>query len=477
MLLNQTELISQRQSLQDMAEFGSVIFLYFFVDRLDILLSTSKHYNRDVFYFIYSIIIIMGISSSLQTLPSSSIVLHRSQTEEWKGWMQILFIMYHYFAAAELYNIIRLCVASYVWMTGYGNFIYYYKHSTFNFNRFLQTMWRLNFLVFFACLALGNRLMLYYICPMHTLFTVLVMACLMIAPRLNESSFGIWAKFFVCFLFIFIVWEIPTVFEAFWWPFHWLLGFSPGDPTKSTLNEWFIRSGLDRYIWIHGMICGFLHPYVSNLVTRLEALPTLRRTIIRTIVFTLCIIIGSFYYVCVLSKPRKQYLKLHAYTSWIPISLWIILRNSTPTLRKRHVRLLGWIGCITLETYISQFHIWMMTRKPDGKPLVNLQILSRKYPLLNFLLATMIFIGVSWRLFILTVRLKCIAIPNDADNRLLWRNLLLLITFCGSIYLSVVGVMSLSDVLSKNGRLTSGAEPKDMMVATAVKAAVGIKND
>ena len=35
-------------------------------------------------------------------------------------------------------------------------------------------LWRLNFLVLFCCLALNNRYMLYYICPMHTLFTVMV---------------------------------------------------------------------------------------------------------------------------------------------------------------------------------------------------------------------------------------------------------------------------------------------------------------
>jgi hypothetical protein len=35
-------------------------------------------------------------------------------------------------------------------------------------------MWRLNFLVLFCCLVLNNSYMLYYICPMHTLFTIMV---------------------------------------------------------------------------------------------------------------------------------------------------------------------------------------------------------------------------------------------------------------------------------------------------------------
>ena len=28
----------------------------------------------------------------------------RDQTEEWKGWMQLMFLLYHYFDAKELYN-------------------------------------------------------------------------------------------------------------------------------------------------------------------------------------------------------------------------------------------------------------------------------------------------------------------------------------------------------------------------------------
>lgn len=60
--------------------------------------------------------------------------------------------------------------------------------------RFCQMMWRLNFLVIFCCVVLQNSYMLYYICPMHTIFTVLVYACLGIAPHLNKSPLWMWTK-------------------------------------------------------------------------------------------------------------------------------------------------------------------------------------------------------------------------------------------------------------------------------------------
>ena len=40
---------------------------------------------------------------------------------------QVLFLLYHYFEAREIYNAIRIFIAAYVWMTGFGNFSYYYK--------------------------------------------------------------------------------------------------------------------------------------------------------------------------------------------------------------------------------------------------------------------------------------------------------------------------------------------------------------
>ena len=38
-------------------------------------------------------------------------------------WMQIGFLLYHYFEAKEYYNVIRVLIASYVWMTGFGMYI------------------------------------------------------------------------------------------------------------------------------------------------------------------------------------------------------------------------------------------------------------------------------------------------------------------------------------------------------------------
>lgn len=54
-------------------------------------------------------------------------LLHREQTNEWKGWMQYVFIAYHYCHAEYVYKPVRVFVSTYVWMTGFGNFLFFDK--------------------------------------------------------------------------------------------------------------------------------------------------------------------------------------------------------------------------------------------------------------------------------------------------------------------------------------------------------------
>ena len=141
-----------------------------------------------------------------------------------------MFLLYHYFEAREAYNLVRVLISGYVWMTGYGNFHYYYRTGDYTVGRFAQMMWRLNFLVTACCIVLRNDYMLYYICPMHTLFTVLVYAALAIGRQMNGVSWGIALKIVVSLGIVIAVWDVQGVFHAIWRPFTFMVGYT--DPRR-----------------------------------------------------------------------------------------------------------------------------------------------------------------------------------------------------------------------------------------------------
>jgi N-acetylneuraminate 9-O-acetyltransferase len=212
------------------------------------------------------------------------------------------------------------------------------------------------------------------------------------------------------------------------------------------------------------MVVAWVHPHIESAWADIDAMHVSMRSFCRAAVAGISCSVLYLWYVHVYSLDKFEYNAVHPYTSWIPITAWIALRNLTPYMRQHSIGFLSWMGCITLETYIGQFHIWLRSGIPDGQPKLLLELVCHPplcnccmrlmrwilcastatlcaamqitgYPLANFLLCSILYIGASYRLFNLTNVLKSVFVPHD-DIRMLGRNILLMAISAGVLYVA-----------------------------------------
>jgi len=239
-----------------------------------------------------------------------------------------MFLLYHYFNAKEIYNMIRLFIAAYVWMTGYGHFSYYYHvpNSQYGFVRIAKMLFRLNFLVVFIVMVMRNDYMLYYICALHTLIFMLTYLGMAAFSSFNNKGWWVMpVKIAVLSLLSYLLWDYENgvVFKTVWSPFIWFVGLD------GSLHEFYFRTNLDHLIWIWGMIFGYFYLPMERFLLHLEN----RRSLIECVLWKLALSgvgLAIGYYWCTeyfFITDKFEYNAVHPYTSFIPILLFIFYRN------------------------------------------------------------------------------------------------------------------------------------------------------
>ena len=271
--LDLTNPASVRLCMRYWAELGAILFYVWVCEKAPAVKHGERFSDSLLFWGLWCLFVIWSLYNIVENKGGikSSTLLNRDQSEEWKGWMQYLFLAYHYFHESSVYNAIRLFVSCYVWMTGFGNFSFFYTKADFGVVRMLQMIWRLNFLVFWLCLMFGNTFILYYINPLHTFYFLTTFFVMRIGYSYNTDKWKIRSKLFIWAIIVFLVWEIPVVFN-FLWGFVLSTESNPG-AKSGTLHEWHFRSSLDHWSAVFGMIFALNYPAAAAWLDRVEGKP------------------------------------------------------------------------------------------------------------------------------------------------------------------------------------------------------------
>jgi len=310
-------------------------------------------------------------------------------------------------------------------------------------------LFRLDFLVIVICAVVSNAYVVYYICGMHTYWFLSVYATMAICSSYNDHRVVMAVKLCLYAVFNALVFELPSVGHFVFRPLTFVVGLKRPDlainsttvQENGDLHEWLFRVGLDHWACLVGMLCAYNYPHWESFMQRIESdkrqLPVFgiqTVNVVKSAILLVMVSVFVLWYAIFASETSKvEYNKLHPYTSSIPIITFIVVRNLWPCLRTHYIGLFAWLGKITLETYLSQLHIYLQS---NAAHLIS-YIDSNRYPLLNFSIATAIYLIISFRLFHITNSLSSFFLPTNI--KLLYRR-------CGLVVLVVMTAAVISAI-------------------------------
>nr|XP_031310773.1 N-acetylneuraminate 9-O-acetyltransferase isoform X2 [Camelus dromedarius] len=424
--------------LQSFCKLGLIMAYFYMCDRANLFMKENKFYTHSTFFIPIIYILVLGVFYNENTKETK--VLNREQTDEWKGWMQLVILIYHISGASTflpVYMHIRVLVAAYLFQTGYGHFSYFWIKGDFGIHRVCQVLFRLNFLVVVLCIVMDRPYQFYYFVPLVTVWFMVIYVTLALWPQIIQKKangncfwhFGLLLKLAflllcICFLAysqgafekIFSLWPLSKCFEL-----------------KGNVYEWWFRWRLDRYVVFHGMLFAFIYLALQKrqILSEGKGEPLFSNKVSNFLLFISVVSFLTYSIWASSCKNKAECNELHPSVSVVQILAFILIRNIPGYARSVYSSFFAWFGRISLELFICQYHIWLAA---DTRGIL---VLIPGNPMLNIIVSTFIFVCVAHEISQITNDLAQIIIPKD-NSSLLKRLACIAAFFCGLLILSSI---------------------------------------
>lgn len=145
--------------VMQLAQLGAIVIYFFICDQTNFFMKENKYFTLANFLLPITYVFALGLffteqqqtgahqgsdtQAPMPTPSSSSFILDRNQTNEWKGWMQLVILIYNMSGAnknVRIYMLIRVLLSSYLFLTGYGHFTYFWETKDLSIKR----LWRVS---------------------------------------------------------------------------------------------------------------------------------------------------------------------------------------------------------------------------------------------------------------------------------------------------------------------------------------------
>ena len=388
----------------------------FYADRTQIFNKYQKYYSqRDFIAFCLAVLALGVLSIRRSILPArlestegvhqrvmDQPFLPRDQTEEWKGWMQFIILIYHYTGASKvpgIYEAVRLMVAAYLFMTGFGHAVFFYKKGDYSLRRTASVLVRLNLLSCVLPYVMRTDYLFYYFAPLVSFWFMVIYFTMRIGHSRNYNTAFLFSKIVASATLVNALIRVPGILEAIFLilrktcRIHW------------DVTEWRFRILLDIFVVYFGMVSGILYVKISTQSSERHrpkvAFNTLQQHPFSVQVFFTILALALsliFWALTRHSADKYEYNRWQPYVSCFPILSFVILRNLHRHLRNFHSSIFAWLGRCCLETFTLQFHTWLAG---DTKGLLSTGLFGRAGMSSSgrredFVLVTAIFLWMSW---------------------------------------------------------------------------------
>jgi len=321
-------------------------------DRTSLFLKENKQYDALTF----GLLCLATVAAGLATMsPADKDLgfLNREQTDEWKGWMQIAILIYHYLGASKIsgiYNPIRALVAAYLFMTGYGHLSFFLKKADYGFARVANIIVRINLLTVVLAYLMDTDYLSYYFSPLVTIWFLIIWVTMWAGHKHNDNTTFLVVKICVAAALTAAYFQIPGPLEGTFAVLNRVFGMT------WNAREWRFRVTLDMWIVWVGAFTALAFIKIKDLrLTERPEWPVWQRN---TIIGSAVALAG--YFIFELSCATKfVYNGYHPYVSAIPVLAFCVLRNATPYLRSTSSKFFVFFGQCSLETFIVQFHLFI----------------------------------------------------------------------------------------------------------------------
>lgn len=258
------------QNLTALTIFALVVCFCFYTDRTQLFGKAHKQFRKREFLTACLAVAVTGLASIRRSKgpakPTADLydqsILSRHQTDEWKGWMQFVILIYHHFhgsKALEIYEIVRLLVTSYLFMTGFGHTIYFLNRDDYSLKRVASVLIRLNMLTCTLTYMMRTDYLFYYFPPLASFWFLVVYFVLKIGRHQNSNTYFLIGKLFLSAILTTAFTMIPEVMEFV----ALILRYTCA--TSWNMKELRFRLFLDMYIVYFGMLFAVLYHRAFSL--------------------------------------------------------------------------------------------------------------------------------------------------------------------------------------------------------------------